>query len=104
MVPKNLSGEQNLRKKGIWEFVQNFLKEPSELLGFWILSIVWYSKKLKDTGPVISFQGTQQSRCLAPHLRMETDPVSETLCSLFFSQYRMMSKAQKPNNSKCHTP
>jgi hypothetical protein len=33
---------------------------------------------------VSSFRGTQQSRCLPPHLRTETDPVSETLCCIFF--------------------
>jgi hypothetical protein len=33
---------------------------------------------------VSSFYGTQQSRCLSYHLRMEADPVSETLCSLVF--------------------
>jgi hypothetical protein len=33
---------------------------------------------------VSSLLGTQQSRSLPPHLKMETDPVSETLCSLVF--------------------
>jgi hypothetical protein len=34
---------------------------------------------------VSSFYGTQQSRSLPPpHLRTETDPVSETLCFLVF--------------------
>jgi hypothetical protein len=27
---------------------------------------------------------TQQGRCLPSHLRMETDPVSKTLCSIVF--------------------
>jgi hypothetical protein len=31
---------------------------------------------------ISSFYGTQQSRCLLLHPRTETDPVSETLCSL----------------------
>jgi hypothetical protein len=31
-----------------------------------------------------SSKGTQQCRCLLPHLRTETDPVSETLCFLVF--------------------
>jgi hypothetical protein len=39
------------------------------------------------------------SRCLpAPHLRMETGPVSEKLCSLVFLEYRTMDKVQKPGN------
>jgi hypothetical protein len=41
-------------------------------------------------------------RCLPPpHLRTETDPVSETLC---FSEYRTMDIVQKPGNSECYTP
>jgi hypothetical protein len=31
-----------------------------------------------------SFKGTKQNRCLPPHLRTETDPVSGMLCSLVF--------------------
>jgi hypothetical protein len=31
-----------------------------------------------------NLKGTQQSKCLHPHLRTETDPVSETLCFLVF--------------------
>jgi hypothetical protein len=34
-----------------------------------------------------------------PHLRMETDPVSEMLCSLVFLEYGTMDKVQKPSNS-----
>jgi hypothetical protein len=30
----------------------------------------------------------------------ETDPVSETFCSLVSLQYRMMDKVQKPSNSE----
>jgi hypothetical protein len=36
-----------------------------------------------------------------PHLRTETDPVSETLCSL---KYRMPDKVPKPSNPKWNTP
>jgi hypothetical protein len=36
-----------------------------------------------------------------PHLRMERDPVSKTLCSL---EYQRMDKVQKPGNPKCYTP
>jgi hypothetical protein len=35
---------------------------------------------------------------------METDPVSETLCSLMFLEYQKMYKVQNPSNPKCHTP
>jgi hypothetical protein len=34
----------------------------------------------------------------SPHLRTETDPVSEALC---FVEYRTMDKVQKPSNSEC---
>jgi hypothetical protein len=40
---------------------------------------------------------TYVSITTAPHLRTETDPVSEMLCSL---EYRAMDKVQKPNNSR----
>jgi hypothetical protein len=37
---------------------------------------------------------TQQSMCLSPpHLKTETDPVSEKLCS---SEYRTMDRVQNP--------
>jgi hypothetical protein len=40
----------------------------------------------------------EQSRCLplSPHLRKETDPDSETLCSLFFLEYWTMDNVQNP--------
>jgi hypothetical protein len=40
--------------------------------------------------------------CLLPHLhlRTETDPVSETSCSL---EYQTMDKVQNPSNSVCYT-
>jgi hypothetical protein len=34
-------------------------------------------------------------------LRLETDPVSETLCSL---EYQAMDKVQKPSSPKSYTP
>jgi hypothetical protein len=49
----------------------------SELLGFWTLFIVW----------------DPTERCLPLHLRMETDPVSETLYSLVF---RIPDDGQSP--------
>jgi hypothetical protein len=53
-------------------------------------------RKLRPVNENNSFQHTQQSRCLpSPHLRTETDPISETLCSL---EYRMMENVQKPSN------
>jgi hypothetical protein len=40
--------------------------------------------------------------CLPPpHLRTETDPIYETLCSI---EYRTMDKVQKLSNPKCYTP
>jgi hypothetical protein len=36
-----------------------------------------------------------------PHLRTETEPVSEMLCSL---EYRTVDKVQKLINSGCHIP
>jgi hypothetical protein len=38
-----------------------------------------------------------------PHLRTETDPVSETKC-LYSREYRTMGKVLKPSNSVCYTP
>jgi hypothetical protein len=42
-------------------------------------------------------------RCLLPHLRTETDPVSETSCFLV-SEILDDGKVQKPSNSECYTP
>jgi hypothetical protein len=49
---------------------------------------------------ISSFLGAQLSMCLHPHLhlRTETDPVSETSCSL---EYQTMEKVQNPSNSVC---
>jgi hypothetical protein len=45
---------------------------------------------------VVLWLRAQQNMCLPPpHLRIETEPVSETLCSL---EYRMMDKVQKSSN------
>jgi hypothetical protein len=35
---------------------------------------------------------------VSPHMKTETDPVSETLCSSVFLEYRTMDKVQKRNN------
>jgi hypothetical protein len=72
----------------------------SELLRFWTLSIFQYSKKLNNTtfrkldlipssgqgGKTPSQLGPLEKANLnhLPDLRTETDPVSETLCSLIF--------------------
>jgi hypothetical protein len=37
---------------------------------------------------------------VSPHLRTETDPVSETLCSLVFQNTGRCTNSQKRNNSK----
>jgi hypothetical protein len=43
-----------------------------------------------------------KATCLAhPHLRTETDPIFETLCSI---EYGTMDKVQKLSNPKCYTP
>jgi hypothetical protein len=40
-----------------------------------------------------------------PHLRTETDPVSETLFfHCYLEKIQMMDKVRKPNISVCHTP
>jgi hypothetical protein len=36
------------------------------------------------------------------HLRMETDPVPETSCSLVLLVYQTMDKVQKSSNPECH--
>jgi hypothetical protein len=50
-----------------------------------------------------SFKGTEQSRFFFPHLRTETDPVSETSCFYSFTLFlitRRMDKVRKPNISE----
>jgi hypothetical protein len=40
-----------------------------------------------------------------PHMRMETDPFSETLCTFMcFLEYQMMEKVQNPSDPECYTP
>jgi hypothetical protein len=43
---------------------------------------------------ISSFYETQKGRCLPPHLRTETDPVSKTLCCIVF---RIPDEGQSPN-------
>jgi hypothetical protein len=38
-----------------------------------------------------------------PHLKTETDPVSETLFSSYL-EFRTMDKVHKPSGSECYTP
>jgi hypothetical protein len=53
---------------------------------------------------VIYFYGTQQSMCLSsPHLKTETDPLSETLFSRHL-EYRTMDEVHKPSYSEYYTP
>jgi hypothetical protein len=47
---------------------------------------------------------TQQSRYLPTHLRMETDPVSETSCSLVFRIADDGKSPKKSSNSECYKP
>jgi hypothetical protein len=53
-------------------------------------------------GPQVRRKTPNLLRVCPTHLRMETDTISETLCSVFFLEYRTMDKAQKLNNSKCY--
>jgi hypothetical protein len=63
-------------------------------------------KRMQHFGNWICFAkvgGTYSARSVTPlppfHLRTETDPVSETLCSL---EYRKMDRVQKLSNSECY--
>jgi hypothetical protein len=49
-----------------------------------------------------SFRGTQQSRCLPPHLWKGTDQISETLCSLVFRIPDDGQSENKISNSECY--
>jgi hypothetical protein len=88
-------------------------------MGFWTLSIVRYSKNTREhngseTGSVFFLRlggrhqnhwrlalanGSNRVDVSSLHLKMETDPISETLCSLVFLEYRAMDTVQKPSNS-----
>jgi hypothetical protein len=93
---------------------------------FWLaLSTGRYSKEHKDENTSLrkldlflcSYEGLRDTysvgcvrggsfleRCFAPpHLRTETDPLSETLCSLMFLEYQMMDKVRKLNILECYT-
>jgi hypothetical protein len=66
---------------------------------YWFFLLFPSSGILENTTfEISSFQGAQLSRCLLPHLqlRTETDPVSETSCSL---EYQTMEKFQTSSNS-----
>jgi hypothetical protein len=92
--------------------------ESSELMDFWTLLIVQYSKKLDNTafqklylflslggrGETPPSKGPNRVGVSLPHLRMETDPVSEMLYSVVFYEYWTMDEVQKPSNSECYTP
>jgi hypothetical protein len=68
--------------------------------------ISWAPQK-ELISPVIvisSFYGAQLSRCLPPHLRTETDPVSEKSCFLLSIIPDDGKKIQKPSDSVCYTP
>jgi hypothetical protein len=47
----------------------------------------------REIGPVIEVSPS-------PHLRMETDPVSETLFFLVYVEFLTIDKVQKPSNSE----
>jgi hypothetical protein len=55
------------------------------------------------TGPVIEVslsKGSERVGVFATQLRTETDPVSETSCSLVFLEYHTMDTVQEPSNSE----
>jgi hypothetical protein len=60
---------------------------------YWVFGLCPSSGILKN--------GLNRVGVFLPHLRTETDPVSETLCS---SEYWTMDKAQKPSNSDYFLP
>jgi hypothetical protein len=53
-----------------------------------------------------NFNHSTKYNCLhsRPHLRMETNPVSETLHSLVLLEYWTTAKVQRPSNPECYTP
>jgi hypothetical protein len=53
---------------------------------------------------LVSGQGWWKWNVSSPHLRTETDPVSETLCFLVSIEYRTMDKVQNPSNSEFYRP
>jgi hypothetical protein len=70
---------------------------------FWKLDLLPSSGE--GVGDTYLSHWTQESTCLpALHLKTATDPVSITLCSLVFLEYRRMDKVQKSSNSECYTP
>jgi hypothetical protein len=64
-----------------------------EIRDYWVFKLCPSFDILKNTGPNIDASPP-------PHLRRETDPVSEMLCS---SEYQMMDKVQKSSNPE-NTP
>jgi hypothetical protein len=60
----------------------------------WVFGLCPSSGILK-TQKITTFREVDLS---PPCLRTETDPVSETLCSFVFLEYRAMDKVQKPSN------
>jgi hypothetical protein len=96
------------------EFIYVILKIHSELIGFWTLSIVQYSKNSKirehnvwKTGSVSVLRSGGRGWFLVPYkeLTSRLDPVFETFSLILeFLVYWTMDKVQKPINSECYTP
>jgi hypothetical protein len=40
----------------------------------------------------------------SPHLKTETDPISEALCFLVFLEIRIIDEVLKPSDSERYTP
>jgi hypothetical protein len=83
---------------------------PLIIQNYWVFGLCPSSGILKTrkhsitpVTEVSSFYGTQQSRCLPPHLRTEKGPFSETLCFLV-SRILDDGQIRKASNSECYTP
>jgi hypothetical protein len=74
--------------------------KTTELLVFFTFSVVWYSRE-HDVSETRSFYILRWRWGRRHHLRAETDPVSETSCSL---EYQTMGKVQNPVISCVYTP
>jgi hypothetical protein len=70
---------------------------PSTKFGFGYLYSCSYTNMGCPLIEVSSFKGTRQNGCLPTHLRTETYPVSETLCSLVC---RIPDNGQSKNRKK----
>jgi hypothetical protein len=83
--------------KGFWQWCIKL-----KIIDFWTLSTVQYSKKVDNTSwlRLCLSKGPKRVGISPPaHLRIETDPISKTLCFLVLLEFQAMNKVQKPSNS-----